>query len=188
MKTYWIDKPDQTILQIVSATFPSYHGKKFKLSTSIPSRLDSYWDGGSRDYYAFYHLDQNKSVDVHSNHPNFETNQPRDLEILPDRVVLVNQSIFCGKDSGITIYANESDLVKMLPPTTDVSDHEKTVLKFTSHLKNTYGGQKHIRFSEARCATGITRNQWVESQLSCISKGLLRKNKSITPDGRNAIA
>ena len=56
MKIYNIDKPDETIRKIVQAAFPDYSGKKFKLSTSIPSRLDSYWDGGSRDYYAFYHL------------------------------------------------------------------------------------------------------------------------------------
>ncbi|MCP4262798.1 MAG: hypothetical protein GY774_35615 [Planctomycetes bacterium] len=188
MKTYYISKPDETMRQIVSATFPDYNGKKFHLSTCIPSRLDSYWSGGSRDYFAFYHLDEHKSFSVHSNHPAFESGQPRNLESLPERILLVMRSYFCGKDSGITIYANECDLAKMLPAPSDITDHERIVLKYTSALKNTYAGQKHVRFKEANRETGISRDQWIEAQITGITKGLLRKNRSITPDGRNAIS
>jgi len=186
MKTFHISKPDQMILKIVSATFPSYRGKSFSLSTSIPSRLDSYWDGGSKDEFCFYHLDEHKSFSVASNHPYFERHNPSHLEFLPPRILLVKHCYFCGKDMGITIYANESDITKMLPAPADVSENEKIVLKYTAHLKNTYGGETNIRFREANREKGITQDEWNAAQNSCIAKGLLRKNGSITPDGRNA--
>ena len=87
--TYYVSNPDETMKKIVNATFPDYRGKKFKLSASIPSRLDSYWDGGSRNYYAFYNLDQGKAFNVHSNHPIFEGNQPNHLERLPEFFCIV---------------------------------------------------------------------------------------------------
>lgn len=185
-KTYHVDKPDDTMQQILKSTFPSYHGKKFKLSSCVPSRLDSYWDGGSKDSFCFYHLDQQKAFDIHSNHPAFEPTKPRDLEKLPDRVVLVKHTIFCGKDLGITFYANQNDLVKMLPKKSDVSENEKIVLKYTAHLKNSYGGETNIRFKEASRDTGISQQDWFDCQKSLIDKKLLRKNGSITPNGRNS--
>jgi hypothetical protein len=108
-------KCDKVIRKIVSATFPEYRGRTFRLSTEVPHRLDSWWDGGSRNYYAFYHLDQERSLPVHSNHPMFEKNQPRVLKQLPLRTVLVEHCYFCGNDLGITIYANQADLALLLP-------------------------------------------------------------------------
>jgi len=186
MKTYHVDKPDQTIKDIVGACYPNYRGKSFKLSTSIPSRLESYWDEGSRTYYCFYHLDQKKSFSIGSNHPLFEASKPRDLDKLPDRVVIVAHSISCGKDTGITIYANPSDLAPMLPRSTnDLSDNEKIVLSATGSLKNSYAGENDIRFKRSRAKYSITREQWNEATDKLIAKGMLRKNGSITPQGRN---
>lgn len=184
---HYIDKPDTTIQKIVRATFPNYRGKKFCISDSPPSRLNSYWDGGSRDYYAFYHLDTGKTYGIGSNHPCFEANNPRELETLPERIVVVEHSILQGKDMGITIYANKIDMTPMLPPKQEYSEHEITVLFYTSALKNSYGGETNIRFTKASRTTGITQDEWNTAKQSCIIKGLLKKNGGITPNGRNAI-
>ena len=188
MTTYHVSKPDETIRKMVNATFPDYKGKSFKLSTSIPSRLDSYWDGGSRDYYSFYELATGKTFNVHSNHPMFEANQPRLINGLPNGIVIVERSYFCGKDMGITIYANDVDLTPMLPKPSDITENERIVLVATRSLKNSYAGQKHVRFHASKRQFGISREQWIEAQQTLISKGMLRKNKSITPDGQNAVA
>ena len=188
MKNYHLSKPDEMTKSIISACFPTYKGRKIQLSTLIPSRLDSYWDGGSKTSYVFYHLDQRKALPVHTNHPLFEANQPRDLKTLPLRLIIVAHSYFCGKDMGITIYANEQDLSKLLPDKpNDLTENELIVLKYTSGLKNTYGGRTHIRFKEANRKKGINREDWLQAKQTCINKGLLRKNGSITSDGRNAI-
>lgn len=187
MSDYWIDKPDQTIQKIVSATFPSYKGRKFRLSTNIPSRIDSYWSGGSRDSFVFYELNSGQVLDVHSNHPIFEAGRPRDLESLPAGVVLVKRSIFCGKDMGIVIYANINDLTPMIPAKVELSENEKIVLQHTKSLKSSYAGIKNYRFHEAHRKTKITIEEWDEAKQSLINRKLLNRAGAITASGRNAI-
>lgn len=187
MSTYWIDKPDETVRKIINSTFPSYKGKKFKLSTDVPGRLNSYWDGGSRDYFSFYELSTRKTLDVGSNHPFFEASKPRELESLPPGVVVVKHSIFCGKDMGITIYANASDLAPMLPEKTELTPNEQVVLKYTRSYKSSYAGVSNYRFYEAHRSTGIKSDEWDATKASLIERKLLNKAGAITPSGRNAL-
>jgi len=183
-----IAKADEEIKKIISNTFPSHvKSRKIKISTDIPTRLESYWSGGSKDSYAFYHLDQGKSFNMPTNHPFYESDKPSNLNKLPDRVVIVEQSYFCGKDMGITIYVNEHDITPMLPKQADISENERTVLKYTSRYKNSYGGRTNIRYSEARAKTGIAQDQWDSAKTLLIGKKLLTKAGSITANGRNAI-
>lgn len=182
---HYISKSDETIKQIVSTCFPSYKGKTIKLSSSIPTNLNSYWDGGSRNYYVFYELTTGKILPVDSNHPIFERDKPNQLKELPIGILLVKHCIFCGKDLGITIYAREENFSKMIPKSMDLSEPEKIVLYFTKSYKNTYGGRTNIRFDYANRKTKITWEQWKDAQIILIEKGLLRKNLSITPEGRN---
>ena len=111
-----VSKTDKTIKAILKASFPDYKGRKVSIETGyIPQQLDSYWFEGSRDYYAFVQLDENfKCLQVHSNHPLFEKNQPRELNGLPKGIVLVQHTYFCGKDAGITIYANKEDVTPLI--------------------------------------------------------------------------
>jgi hypothetical protein len=185
---YHLETIDNQTAAIIRACFPNYNGKKVELSTNVPSDLASYWDGGSRYFYCFYHLDTKQAIPVHSNHPYFESDQPSHLEKLPGRVLLVQHMIFCGKDLGIRIYANQSDLAPMLPAADDpITREQEIVLCATSSLKNTYGGRTDIRFTEAHRETGISADQWEQAKAELIGTGHLRKNGSITPKGRNAI-
>jgi hypothetical protein len=99
---------DPRIKEIVQATFPNYRGRKITITDApAPKKLDSYWDGGTRYYFAFYCPETRKAHAVHSNHPVFEQNQPRELSTgLPSGMILVEHVIFCGKDCGIRIYVN----------------------------------------------------------------------------------
>jgi hypothetical protein len=133
----------------------------------------------------FYSISDNKVFEVNSNHPVFEKFNPRDLEVLPENLFLVERSIVCGKDYGITIYANQKNISPLLPVNTDVTENEKIVLCYTRHLKNSYGGESNIRFREANRNCNISEIDWKASQISLIEKGLLRKNGSVTPSGEN---
>lgn len=181
----YIDKPDDTIKKIVGATFPEYKGRKFKISSNIPKRLDSYWSGGSRDYYAFYELSTDKAFLIASNHPAFEKYNQRDLDELPPGIVLVNHRISCGRDVGITIFANPVDITPLLPSHTEVTDNEKIVLRYTVWLKPSYNGIKNYRFYEANRITGISLSDWEIAKQSLIEKKLLNKAGAITAAGRN---
>jgi hypothetical protein len=112
-----VSKKDPMIRHIVETCYPEYKGRKFRISTNYPTHLRSYWDEGSRTWYCFYQLSTGKHYDVEENHPYFGADKPYKLAggILPKGIVIVAHSIFCGKDSGITIYANEDDLIKYLP-------------------------------------------------------------------------
>jgi hypothetical protein len=187
MTTHHIAKPDETIRKIVSAAFPQYKGRTFKLCTDIPTRLTSYWSGGSKDYYCFYELATGKALEVASNHPFFEADRPRDLELLPPGLVLVKHSISMGKDTGITIYANAVDLTPMLPEKAELGEDERTVLSYTRSYKSSYAGIKNYRFHEARERTGITLERWEAAKASLIDRKLLNKRGAITASGRNAL-
>lgn len=188
MTVYHIDKPDSFFMDIVNATFPSYNGKKFKISTLIPLRLDSYWSGGSKDSFAFYCLPTTNIATVKSNHPAFAPNNPSKLDKLPRGMLLVKHNYFRGKDMGITVYANKEDLTGMLPKATPVTAYERIVLQYTSGHKFSYAGIKNYRFHEAHRSTGITSEQWDTAKTALIVSKHLMKNGAITPKGRNTIA
>ena len=181
---HYIDKPDEAIKHICLVAFPEWRGKKIKLNTSIPSCLNSYWDGGSKDSYVFVELATMKTAHLPTNHPFFEKNNPRDLDRLPAGMVLVEHFICCGKDAGLTIYINVDELVSLLPAKMELTEDEKMVLHFTRAYKSSYAGIKDYRFREAS-RHGITQERWDAAKASCISKGLLNKAGAITASGKN---
>lgn len=188
IRTYWVDKPDAFLKEIVARTFSGYTGKKIQISNQIPSELRSYWDGGSKTSYCFFNLSTKESQMVGTNHPFFEPDKPSHLESLPIGFVLVSHSFFCGKDMGITIYVNEEDMTKMIKAPEEVPLDEEIVLEATASLKSSYGGVKNLRFVEAHRQTGISEEEWNAAKLSLIQKKLLNKAGAITPNGRNAIS
>lgn len=106
-------KGRKAVQSIVKACYPEYTGRKVSIQPAnrAPRELRSYWDEGSRSYYCFYNLDTREVLQVHSNHPFFEANQPSQLRELPAHIVLVSHSIFCGKDCGITLYGHLAPLL-----------------------------------------------------------------------------
>ena len=183
-----IEKLTPDLERIVKACYPNYTGRKFHLSTNIPKELNSYWDGGSKTDYIFYELATGKSYHVHSNHPFFEHDKPRVLNSLPNGVIIVAHSIFCGKDSGITFYSNPQDLTPSLPQNIELTENEKIVLTFTASLKPCYAGISNYRFHQANKRKGISLEDWNNTKETLVNKGLLNKAGAITTKGRNAIS
>jgi len=188
MESFRLEKKDPYVDRIIKRCYPDYKGRKIVISTMIPNQLESYWDGGSRTFYTFYELATEKLLNIGSNHPFFEKDKPRLIEKLPRGIIIVAHTIFCGKDMGITIYANKEDIVPLLPEPQELTENEITVLLYTRSLKSSYAGIKNYRFYEAHNRTEITIEEWEKAKENCIRKRLLRKNGSITPKGRNAIS
>jgi hypothetical protein len=184
-ETYYSDAPE--IRDIVKIAFPSYNGKKFKVDTfSGPMRLDSYWDDGSRDYYAIVNMKTERSKPIPEN-GSMQGGKPFRISKLPAGFAVVRNSIVRGQDMGVTIYVNAENLSKMLPTPDEVSWAEKVVLSATRSLKSSYAGIKDYRFQEALKDTGITKPEWDQAKETLIRKGFLNKSGAITDKGRNAI-
>jgi hypothetical protein len=107
---------DPLIRRIVQVTYPSYRGRKIRI---VPQRYamncKSYWDGGSRDYFAFVRLDTMQSASMPAQSAFDKDIRGAESVTLPPGVICVEHSIFCGRDTGITIHVNPENLASMLP-------------------------------------------------------------------------
>lgn len=187
MNTTYLTGKEDGIKMLAMAVFPGYKGRRYKFQTVTSVSLDgTYWDGGSRSSYGGVNLATGKSAPL----PQFDPPQfggpvstPK-VDVRPGMAV-VEHSIFCGKDHGITFYVHPDDAPALIPAPADVTEDEKIVLLFTSTLKNSYGGKSNIRFTEATDRYGISQDAWTAAQDSLKARKLLNKAGSITPDGRN---
>ena len=104
---------------------------------------------------------------------------------LTEDIVIICHSIFCGKDSGITIYSHPNNAPKWLPEKPDLTDNERILLECTKGLKSSYAGIKDYRYHEAKRKGFNGDIDKVRASLR--EKGLLNKRNAITDKGRNAI-
>lgn len=99
------------IKAIIAATFPSYNGRKIKVQVQdYPLRVESYWSGGSRDYFAAFNFNTQRATAVPQNGTPFDGGPiaPNGV-LIPQHACIVRHSIFCGKDSGLTILVNPTN-------------------------------------------------------------------------------
>ena len=178
-----------TIKAIALKVFPEYSGRKFAVRVSdAPINCASYWEGGSRDYFRFYSLaDGRVSTEVPSQSAFDRPVQGIDAVVMPEGFICVRHSIFCGKDSGITLIVRPENAAKYLPAPIELSREEQIVLIATCSFKSSYAGQSNYRFHEAHGDTGITSQDWESAKASLITRGMLNKAGAITNDGRNAL-
>jgi len=162
----------------------------FKVSSSEdPVYITSYWSGGSRDYYVAVDLGSMQTREVPQNGTPFDGGPiAPDGVAVPPNIVLVQHTIFQGKDHGLTFHVHPQTVFAALEaPKVELTMDQKIVLAATTAFVNTYGGESNIRFKEARRETGIRAEHWEAAKKQLISRKLLNKAGSITIDGRNAI-
>jgi hypothetical protein len=88
---------------------------------------------------------------------------------------------------GIRIHVHPENAPRLLPAPSELSEDELTVLMYTAHLKNSYGGRTNIRYTRAHTKTGITVERWDAARALLVSKKLLLVSGAITGEGRNAV-
>lgn len=98
---------------IIDATFPEYNGRKVAVEfTESVTFYDTNWGGGTRNVYKA--LNSNGRVSKLPA-PAPWVNPVEGLTVqLPIDCLIVEHSIFCGKDVGITIYSNPLNAPKWL--------------------------------------------------------------------------
>lgn len=99
---------------VIEATFPDYKGRRFEIEfTPHITFRDTNWGGGTRNQYAAVSGDgQVKTFTAPA--PWINPIEGKRVE-LPENVLIVCHTVFCGQDLGITIYANPCYLPKWLP-------------------------------------------------------------------------
>ena len=118
----YISGNDPNISRILNVANISGSKKTIKINIfSGPMSMNSYWDEGSKQEFAFVNLENFSAWQVPSSHPYFDQKDDGGrcgiLQIteLPENVCLVVGGIFCGKPTSITIYLREENRTKLLP-------------------------------------------------------------------------
>jgi len=181
--------PTIEVKALAHQAFPNYTGRKFKLDNSgYKVNLTSHWDGGSRDQFVVLQLGSNATKAIPQNGTMFDRVNVNDVDV-PVGFVIVEHSIFCGKDMGITFHVNPETAIAFLPEATTITDNERIVLDATARYKNSYGGETNVRFKETnRMGQKITQADWDDASNTLKNHGLLNKAGAITTAGKNAIA
>lgn len=181
-------EPDATVRNIVAATFPDYHGRKFRIDVSdSPLNVRSCWGGGSRSFYRFINLSTfEASSEVPAQSMFDRPLSGADAVVLPDGFACVEHSIFCGQDSGITIHIRPENSAGLLPAPVELTTEQRIVLVATRSLKSSYQGISNYRFHEAHQTTGISLGAWNAAKSELQARDLLDSRGALTVAGRNA--
>jgi hypothetical protein len=110
-----VSKSDKSLKKIVEACYPEWRGRKLHVEAATSYQLSNYWSEGSRDYVRAFDLASGKIADTMRLSGNPFTPEAHARVEIPEGVVFVEHSIFCGKDRGVTIYVNPANMPKFLP-------------------------------------------------------------------------
>ena len=102
------------VRDILKATFPEYRGRTFRIEfTPTVSFYNTNWSGGTRNIYVAVWSD-GRTAKFNAPAPWVNVIEGQTID-MPQNVLIVEHTIFCGKDLGITIYAHPVHLPKWLP-------------------------------------------------------------------------
>lgn len=97
---------------IVAATFPAYDGRKFYVEVCETTNIYNLnWCEGTRNQYRAYRISDGRveSPGLEHNAPWKQPAEGATVQV-PPGILVVCHSHFCGRDCGITIYANPADV------------------------------------------------------------------------------
>lgn len=171
-----------------------YSGQKFKAvvteSVTVPHQA-GIWDGGSRDTYSFVELATGRSIPSPCQQTAPWDSSRREFSmVLPEGVAMVEHSIFCGRDMGLTFYLRPENAQKLLPtPSAELTELGKLVLTATKSYKSSYAGKDRYQMKREEYGSPRpfpTREEWEQAKTDLIIAGYLNKAGAITTKGRNA--
>jgi hypothetical protein len=170
-----------------------YDGRKFKAivceSVTIPMTA-GLWFGGSRDTYRVVQMadgaDMPASDDMSS---PWDANRKERKVTLQPGFCVIEHSIFCGKDAGLTIYICASDAAPMLPVADELSEAELWALNATDY-KSSYNGMNRYQ-NAARDSKNLGKFtpslvEYEAAKASLMTRGYMNKAGAITVAGKNA--
>lgn len=168
-----------------------WNAAEYKVEVCTEVRLDdNSWSGGGTRYtYRGVNLETGEVKYPESDeYGNPFTNPEVPTVILQPGFAIVKFGCFCGKKMCPTVFLHPDNATKLLESNNpELTFNERAVLVYTRSLKNSYGGEKDIRFRDANKDLGISREEWNKAQASLIERKMLNKRGSITADGKNAV-
>lgn len=107
---------DPHVRKLVRAAFPTYRGRKVRATFAESVTLyDTFWSGGTRSSYVLVDYDNAKLGRLpHYAPPQFGGPATPPVVTLTPGMVLVEHTIFCGKDVGITLHVHPDNAPKLL--------------------------------------------------------------------------
>lgn len=114
---------DPMVRELVTSTFPEYKGRKIVIAAQKhPLPVRDFGGGGTFSKWAFVNLADMEVVQSPVFSPFNDSPKARAFEevMLPEGILAVEHAFFCGKDTGITIYANPANLTGLLAQVTPV--------------------------------------------------------------------
>jgi hypothetical protein len=182
------DPDAQPAIKMMKAAFPSYSGRKFEIHIAETVDVRSSWCEGSRDTFVFVELETGAVSNVVPSQSAFDRLLDGAHAVpLPDGIGCVEQSIFQGKHMGLKLIIASSNSPRWLPAKVELTETEGLVLVATDALKNSYSGEKDIRFSRVHRQRGTTRAAWDAALITLKARKMLTAQGAITAEGRNAI-
>ena len=114
METFKLSRKDPTIRRICESL--SYNGRKIHLEVEREVTLyGTYWDGGSRSSYSAHRIADGASIALPQyDPPQFGGPRIAPKLTIPEGVLIVRHSIFCGKDSGLAIFVRPDNVTPLL--------------------------------------------------------------------------
>lgn len=176
-----------------------YTGRKFKAIVTDSVTINSQkWSGGSKDSYIAVNLETGERKPFTDPRPWPENMQSAGNVNIPVNFAVIEHSIFCGKDMGLTFYIRPDNVTALLPDNSmeTFTTAEQAVLFGSARYKSSYNGQSRYEMTcgrawdsqAARYADfpGVTEQEWNDAKATLISGKYLNKAGAITPKGRNA--
>ena len=97
------------VKKVLEATFPNYRGRTYEITFQNKITFhDTNWGGGTKNEYRLVRSD-GKTAGLPVSAPWANPVEGKTVEI-PEDVLVVCNTVFCGKKLGITIYANTCHL------------------------------------------------------------------------------
>ena len=191
----------KTVHALIKATFPDYSGNKVRIiPVDTVTFTDLNWSGGTRNQYQACTLtgeNIDSRYDLNSAAPWDNQFEGKSVSI-PDGLAIVEHGYFCGKDMGLTIYANPRNITGLLPDKSELGAIEQLVLMYTICRKSSHNGQDRYDMAKSDYRYQSTeagrilqgkefpnREAWNAAKSNLITAGLLNKAGAVTTKGRN---
>jgi len=111
------------IAAIIAGTFPDYTGRKLHVEAATSVTLYGLnWDGGSRNQFRACTIagEVTGGSDAYNAQSPWRNQGEGKTLSIPQGFVVVEHTIFCGKDCGLRVYVNPADMPRWLPAASSV--------------------------------------------------------------------
>lgn len=178
-------KADEIVRKIMRAAFPDWKGREVEIKPHDGTiNLASYWSGGSRSFFAFVRLSDLKSMGVPAQSMFDRPITGIDRYRMMPGALVVEWSVYRGKRMTPIIYVHPENVSQVALPAPAV---ELDLI----HALGLLVTRRYIsaaRYKEFNQWTNASKAQYEAVRVDLQAMGLLKKNNSLTTEGKNVVS